>query len=263
MEPRDFTLRVMEALGVRLLYAALSKVFRSKLLPLSSAKLAYGFDSQELSGIAKDAQYFGKSNFGRLILNLPVLLILLLSGGIFVFWFVAVQCLIHLLVGCAELYRSRLAAILPADPDAQVTKRSTEPLKGRWFEPKSWESSRLYKKIGVDWFRVIVHGYIDRARLTKEERKTGQAIGYLQNPTRRQAVEFEAETRLGELVHYGIALLDSVPFIYGLVTANVPLIIFTAYLFVGDIYLSLLQRYHRLRLWKFVQRERSDSTKAS
>lgn len=247
-------LRLIEIMGGRLLYVGLAKIFRDRIMPPTGHPFAQGFTQEDLAEISRNARYFGISNLGRVALNLPVILILILYSAWPVAWFVGSQCLMHLLVAYSEAYKRNLAESHKPDPEAIASESQISPLVGSWFEPKKWESKKLYQKIGVDWFRVIVEGYINWARRTDEEKARGQVVAYLPTPSKNQILAFEAETRVGELVHFGMAILDAVPFVYGVATLNPYLIFFTDYLVVGDIYLSLLQRFHRLRLWKFVQR---------
>jgi hypothetical protein len=72
-----------------------------------------------------------------------------------------------------------------------------------------------------------------------------------------QVLRFEVATRVGEMVHMVMGLMDAIPLILAITTGSGwGWILYFAWIFWGDTWLGFLQRYHRLRVWKLVQRSR-------
>ncbi|MEZ5163479.1 MAG: hypothetical protein R2688_06955 [Fimbriimonadaceae bacterium] len=99
----------------------------------------------------------------------------------------------------------------------------------------------FYRAIGIEGFRAFVNWYIGNTRLTREEKKSGKKVEYVAKPAPNDLLRFEVGTRIGEIVHFIIALINIGPLVVAVQQHFHGYIIFHCAFFVwGDFYLVSL-----------------------
>lgn len=243
----------LEKLGGRVIYLCVTKFFREKPLPPVKARQAE-LSPTDLEKCKMDARYFGLANLGRFGFCLPIVLVLYLLQGGWIFWLLVVQSVLHLTLAWSELYKYNLASSLVANENVPDQAISFPELNSKWFEPQSWETQNFYKVIGVERAKWVVLGLYEVIQTTREQRARGETYQFMDSKQPEKLIEFEANTRVSELVHYFVGFLDAIPFVFAILGHHWAFALATGYLLVCDLYLSLLQRYHRVRIWKIVQK---------
>ena len=226
-------------------------------LPLSGdAFHAKGYSEQLLQEKIEASRYFASANVSRTILHLPIVVMFYLApdwwwklaGAMF-----TVFCLWHLLLVFLEIYKSGIMHRIPADPDAKGVPGETyvpTPWGDNYFTPRKWESERFYERLGIIPFQKFTLWYIYVARLTRQERKQGKQIEFVKHKSFSELARFENGTRIGEMVHSYFVGFDLIPVLYALLLHHPGWIAYTLFILWGDSWLVLLQRYHRVRIWK-------------
>lgn len=256
MKPRRTGyLRVCEALGIRALYVFTANAVQEPVLPDSkSAPSTSGWSQEQLAERRSGSRYFGWANVLRTFLHLPVIVFGVTEG----FWVVtvvfSVLALGHILLGLVESYKTGIVQLIPVDPNkSSIDTFVPADFFHNWFRPKPWESEALYHLIGIKFFQYLTTLVISFTRLTREERKSGAKVEYLGKMTPTQVLRFEISTRVGEMVHGVMGVIDAVPLALAILyKSGWGWVLYLAWIWWGDIWLGFLQRFHRLRVWKFV-----------
>jgi hypothetical protein len=203
------------------------------------------------------SRYFGIANFIRGSLNWWPLLA---TWNLHVLWITGLTIFLmgfHYASVLLEIYKiKRVDALLPNAPEEgqDPAPNASSPKYDWYFAPKKFESEKFY------WIllklKFIVTVYIDRTKLTPEERKAGKKAEYLGNLSRAETVPFEFATRVGEGLHF-TAFWCNAPLAIGLFLHHKtgPGILISL-LMLSDVLLALLQRCHRLRVWRVVVKMR-------
>lgn len=141
----------------------------------------------------------------------------------------------------------------PADPDPPYL-RTVDQLRHWYFRPLSFESEKFYDRIGVHSYRIFVFWLTGLIESFADEESRKQAPNQIKNPSIEQLDQFEVGTRTSETVHL-VGILEHLPFAIVFIQKSYWLGIFymlgIAYL---NIYAILLQRQHRVRLFKLLMR---------
>lgn len=192
----------------------------------------------------------------------PVAIALLRCEAWFAFYFLSALMLFHALCVLAENHKlvaatelletGRYSTIEPA-----VVQRADDemPPKNIYFIPKRFESPKLYQLIGVAAIRKVVNWYIDLTQLTKEERAAGKKAKHMPS-TRTGMLDYETETRQAEIVHGIAGALNFVPLLALWQAKEWTYVAYVAAIILLDLYLVLLQRFHRVRIYAALSRPR-------
>jgi len=134
------------------------------------------------------------------------------------------------------------------------------PLADWYFAPKPWETERLYLHTGVERFRVMMVEGTTALMYPPGERERNAR--YMQKLDRNEMLSFDHNTRIGEMIHTAGFLLHAVmaSFFWHLDPVMVP---YFFLLLLYDLYFMGLQRYHRVRIWRLVQRLRRAKSSTS
>lgn len=244
---------IYEKLGVKFFYDLMCKVTGEVPLSRDSNVLR---TAQELLNIRRDSRYFSWANGWRAVLLIPPTIVLLQLRLWFPFAISILLSVFHLFCLILEAYRHEVALDIEASgklapPNSKPP--AAEPLKDlnyHWyFSPKKWESELLYLRMGMERVRKIVVYYTNKTKFTPEERKAGIKASYITDRTASMLL-FERDTRTGEIIHMVAGLLN-VPMIVGFFMHQKTFwaLWMLAILYL-DFNLSVLQRYHRVRVYK-------------
>jgi hypothetical protein len=258
--------RVLETCGIRALHVFVSARVGERPLPtIEDAKTSTAYSAEDIAELQIQTRYFGKANFWRAVLHLPIILMFANSEAWrFTFLFVT-MVVFHSFLILIELYKASVIRNLkPGEGGERPKFADQKPVSwGDWyFSPKPWESEKAYARMGIKFFRWQVTYFMERAMLTKEQRKSGLKAEYVGGGGRAEVLRFESSTRVAEVVHLGMGAIDILPVIFVIqhqIWLMLPYVLWICY---GDFGLAILQRSHRLRVWKLVERMRAKHAKA-
>lgn len=258
--------RLLELLGVRAFYWVMSHLAGERMLPAWNTKESSEWSREKVAEVKEGARYFLIANILRAGIYVFPMMAAVKEHAEIPYWTMVVIVGFHFLCIILETYKSMLckkhdksleAGLWheghPADPpDIRLSHKMDW-----YFAPRRFETELLYRAIGVEAFKNIVTLYIDNTRLTKEERENGKKASYLRGGSKQEKIQFVRDTRVAETIHF-CALLINVPvFIEGIVLGLPSVVWFILPVLILDVYLVLLQRAHRLRMWPFIVRTRS------
>lgn len=249
--------RLLELFGIRRFYQFMAWITGDTMI--TPAGQPSPWSRHKLETYRAGAQYFGFANLFRALVYIwPLILLVRLRLYGFVIWMVAIA-LFHLCVALLEVYKAfRIKQVLPdasekgADPAAKASGKSSDWI----FAPRKWESEKFYRAIGVWKFKSVVTWYVDRTKLTAEELKSGKKAQYLAAPSKGESLQFEYDTRVGEGMHLAGFLLNFPLFVVTLSLGLYGPAFLLGVVSVLDFVLVLLQRCHRIRVWRTVSRLR-------
>lgn len=244
-------LNQFESIGIRAVYAWVSGIVKEPLIPPSSGAIG-SWTLANLKEAKEKTVYFAMANLSRAFCYVPQAVAFFL----FKFWvgfaYVIALWICHFLLVLVEKYKRKLcdfwipqvehsdkkpARLLP-DPPANI------------FRPRKFETEEFYRRIGVEHFRRFAVWVMSGMTYGF----TGKRMIFIQQPTRNQAVEFEKETRISETVHLTSAASVAPLVVLSWLGAPLSIALWSTFIVVGDLLLSLLQRYHRCRVWPLIER---------
>ncbi|MFM9872327.1 MAG: hypothetical protein ACKVQS_02540 [Fimbriimonadaceae bacterium] len=255
-------MRFLEFVGVRQLHLFTCRCTGENPLPsLSTASACHEFSGEQLWEMQSGARYFGLANFWRMIFHIPVLLLLIKFESGWIMWLYVVLVVFHASLLVMESYKSAVMAKI--SPSFTVESAKEEPqiseTWGDWlFAPKKWETDGLYRAAGLFMFQHLVEYVIDHLRLTKRERIEGKTVEYVGRST-NDLIRFENGSRVSELVHLTMAVLDILPLAFVIWKGLWLAVPYTFYVIWSDFYCALLQRLHRRRVWPIIMRARKQA----
>jgi hypothetical protein len=257
---------LLRALGIAWAAELLARAFGDRALPpLQSTPESHQWTASELDNVRQQARYYFVANLIRGSLYLPVLYGLAHVQAWWIFGFITALVAFHVICALVEAYRWSASQIIPASMNTVPFEKPTvalwAPEPSAYFVPKFFESDRLYRSLGFEFVRRVVDAYVQKTQLTSEERKEGQKVRFLGDNGRQGLLEFEAETRQAEGMHLAAALIN-VPPILALALNDSPWVWWNLPIFAADFLLVLLQRYHRVRVWKVLNRTRKPELEA-
>jgi hypothetical protein len=258
--------RLLELLGVRAFYWVMSHLAGERMLPPWNTAESKEWSREKVAEVKEGARYFLIANLGRAAIYIFPMMAAIKDRATAPFWTMVGIVFFHGLCILLEVYKNLLckrhdkalkAGLWieghPAEPpDIRLSQKMDW-----YFAPRRLETELLYRIIGVEAFKNVVTFYVENTRLTREERDNGKKASYLKGGSKQEKIQFVRDTRVAETIHF-CALLINVPvFIEGL-ALNIPSVVwFILPVLILDIYLVLLQRQHRLRMWPFILRTRS------
>lgn len=140
-------------------------------------------------------------------------------------------------------------------PSVKVPEK---PMADWYFVPKFWESPKLYYNIGVEFFRLIIVDGVTGCRYPPHERVTDAK--FMENLGMDDVLGLEATTRVSEFIHL-CAFLGRLFLAFCFWGMEFATDLYFVLFGILDLYFVLLQRYHRTRVWKLVQRYRTRKAK--
>jgi len=258
--------RLLELLGVRGFYWVMSHLAGERMLPPWGAKESKEWSLEKVGEVKEGARYFLIANIGRAAIYIFPMLAAIKDRATAPFWTMVGIVFFHCLCIILESYKALLCkrhgqALLdgrweegqPNDPpDIRLSAKMDW-----YFAPRRIETDLFYRFIGVEAFKNIVTFYVENTKLTKEDRDNGRKAVYVRVGSKQDKIQFVRDTRVAETIHF-CALLINVPvFVQGLALGISSVVWFILPVLILDIYLVLLQRQHRLRMWPFILRTRS------
>jgi hypothetical protein len=248
--------RFLEMIGCRAFYSFLAPVWHR--LP-SVAGLQEG-TLIPIEGYRKgrrDARYYAGANGLRMLTYVPICFGYQKYASVFGWVALAMLSAFHVASILTELYKYSLLHIAkqwnlvreglhwPLGPDPE------SPRTRGYFAPLRFETKQGYVNIGMEWFRIRVVLFVD-----------GLSGGPAQERGSRKGLfNFTSDTIAAEKIHLIAAFLC-----LGLMIPFIP-VHATEYLwYIGcllmlDLYLVMLQRYHRTRVWDALRLERGNDPK--
>ena len=245
--------RFLEMIGCRAFYSFLAPIWHR--LP-SVAGLQEGI-LIPIEGYRKgrrDARYYAGANGLRMLTYVPICFGYQKYASVFGWVALAMLSAFHIASILTELYKYSLLHIAkqwnlvreglhwPLGPDPECPRTSG------YFAPLRFETKQGYVNIGMEWFRIRVVLFVD-----------GLSGGPAQERGSRKGLyNFTGDTIAAEKIHLIAAFLC-----LGLMIPFIP-VHATGYLwYIGcllmlDLYLVMLQRYHRTRVWDALRLERGN-----
>lgn len=257
-----FFCRLLELIGVRHLSLFSARLFNQPHPPkVRQAKTFAKWSRGDLIAFRQDARFTLIANFIRAALTFPLVLATGQYGSSWVYTVTLGVFVLHILIVLAEGYRlslareiERHATDLAATSSGRQSQAITFKTRG-YFRPRQFEKF-YYRILGLEAFRRIVVHFIETTKLSRQDKAKGEEVHFVDHAGRPELYHFEASTRMAEAIHLICALWDF-PALALLVAARSPWLVFAAFLFVLDLYLVLLQRYHRVRVWAIINTERN------
>jgi hypothetical protein len=243
--------RFYEAIGIRRFYTWISSLGDAEVLP----ERRYDLPVPEylIKSVRNDARYYEVANLTRLGMALPPTLYLAYLETWFAFGCLVIMCGYLFVSILTERYKRALTELHLVDADAQPKEdeKPTLPRNHLWFTPKKWEKRELYQFLGMDWAQGRTLAFVKKARATNDPREQQEQ---LEHPNLTELVRFEKGTRAAETIHL-IACAFNVPAAYVFIKeAQWVWALYILVIIWGDLWLSLLQRYHRVRTMILIRR---------
>lgn len=264
--------RIYELLGLCPIYRKVAATFGDPQLPtVSDLKTGKGADLNlaSVKELYADSGYYEAVNFIYCIAYLPLL------GYMYVqkqnayvlyglFWLI-----VHSLCVVLERYKRVLGAAWLEDhrrrhPDAVAVREDIPPISSfpvwmhqQYFRSYGFESEKLYRAVGTERFRLFVVWLKQLTTLNAEPGRPKQRIRYIEGITANYIDQFLEDTRISEVTHV-VGTLSLIPFFVLFVREGSPVgMAALAPLIWGNVYSTLLQRYHRVRVARIRNRRRS------
>ena len=203
----------------------------------------------------RDARYYTGANGLRLLTYIPIYYGLVkLQDRLALSMLVALSAF-HLVSILAETYKAIVLlsakkmgrvvddpSLVPIPPEPPKP-----PLKG-YFSPYRFESKRGYQSIAMEWFRVRVAKFVDSL-------SGGPSTD---RGSRKGLHNFVQDTIAAEKIHWIAAVLSFVMALPFYVQGDRGMSAYASVLVVLDLYLVMLQRYHRTRVWEALRLPRQN-----
>lgn len=245
--------RFYELIGIRGFYAWITGVGGGK--PLPNTKNPAEIPVNHLETTKADSRYFEIANLLRAGFYLPPMVALFIVRQWFGFGILLFLVVFHFLCVATERYKRALLNIhqpgpaepLVGDPNATITQH--------WFySPKKFETNKFYRRIGLDYIRGRVRYYTRKTRFSRGEEKP---VEYIEDQSPAAYARFEQGTRIGEMLHLVAMFLNLPPAFTAALAREWIWMVYLLLVAGADLYLALLQRYHRRRVTIAYNRLRS------
>lgn len=257
----DRTFALVSAIGGRAAHRMISRAFGQ---PFYDAVGAPAHTQKRLGDELEMARYYFWANLIRGAIYIPVLIGLQGTGHLVSLGAMYGLVAFHAICVAAELYKlGAIRRLLAGGRFASAELARTDPLPAPaphpYFTPKRFETERAYRLLGLEIVRKLVNFYIDHTQLTPEQRRAGKKAQQME-PTRNGVVKYETTTRQAETMHLLAASFNLAPLISFLVLGKAKFAVWVGFILFVDVYLVLLQRYHRVRVmsrWNRIMANRS------
>lgn len=269
LKPWERSGRIYEWMGIPWIDAKLSKVFGES--PLVRYAPGDSLSREYLQGKMLRGQYSEVVNAMCFLIYVGLMVICWLAGHWGLGAWSALIAFTHWIVMPIERYKRALSeewmrteGALTDEPfiDESLYLRSEPQLRHWYFEPKPWESEKLYDRVGVHSFRLFVFWLTQLAETIASDDAKQFSPNQLKQSGAEQLDKFERDTRTSETVHL-IGVLQHLPFaivfLNKLYWPGIFYLLGMAYL---NVYAILLQRHHRTRLFKVLLRRAQRAQKS-
>jgi hypothetical protein len=258
--------RLLELFGIRGFYQAMSRLAGERMLPGFAVDHAEGWSQNKLGHVKEGSRYFLIANVFRLTVYVVPALAAIHESAWIPLATMGILVLFHVLCIVLETYKHQLCRVHgrrlaegdwpemdePDPPDIRLSSRSDW-----YYAPRRWETEGFYRVFGMALFQNLVTNYIENTRLTREDREAGKKLVFLKGKGKDNTLAFVRDTRVAESIHLCAFFVNTPLLIEGLVLGIKSFMWFIVPVLVLDLYLVLLQRYHRLRMWPMIVRARS------
>lgn len=265
--------KLYERLGLRPVYLKVAALFGDPVLPTAREVRAghHGdLPPARVKELVADSGYYEIVNLIYCIAYLPLLVYLTLQKKKWLLIYGLGWLCVHALCVVLERYKRALGRVWledyrqrgePPPPPTDETPTSAFPvwLNGTYFRAYPVETTKLYRGMGTERFRLFVVWLKQMTTQNTEPDRPKQRIRYIEGITPNHIEQFVEDTRVSEVTHV-VGTLTLVPFLIVFAQEGATIGIVTLVpLFWGNIYSTLLQRYHRVRVARIRQRRRSQS----
>ncbi len=263
--------RTYEILGLRACYRTLARLFGEKTLPDTRAIQSMttlsesGLDAPALDRMYHATRYYEAVHLVCATFTLPLVYFTLIYWNLWLFGYAFALFALHLVNTFQERYKRCLCWLLIQKPGSKTAKSETEPpppaaeivapLSG-WFTPARFETMKFYRVLGIERIRRIVLNVTSNTMLDDRQRAKGEKPAYMNGYSLENVRAFQKQTQTAEVSHI-VGLFLHFPFLYhflreGFWTGGA----YVLFMNVANAYCALLQRYHRVRLARILQRQR-------
>jgi len=237
--------RGFELIGVRAFYTFLAPPWH-RVPSVKELRNGQHLSAETYRKGIRDARYYTGANFLRLLTYIPIFYGLQKVGDRLAMSMLIALSAFHIVSIFAESYKAIVLvcaksmgrvvddpALLPVPPEPPHP-----PLKG-YFAPYRFESKKGYQAIAMEWFRVRVAKFVDSL-------SGGPSTD---RGSRKGLHNFVQDTIAAEKIHWIAAILSLIMALPFYIHRDVGLAVYASSLVVLDLYLVMLQRYHRTRVW--------------
>jgi hypothetical protein len=250
--------RLWEVLGIRRLYVLTAHMAGEVVLPDLRGG-ATELSPESVEEIRRRSRYHEWANVVLFMTYFPGLVAGVLIGNLSFFLLHAILAGVNASCVLIERYKRSLALRLQSDGQMGVqpipSVRAPEKPSGDWyFAPKRWESEALYQRLGVARFKEMLVDGVTACRYPPEERTTNAK--FMEGNSLEDLLGLERTTRISESIHLA-AFLGRLGMAIAFWGIEFGIDLYFLVFLILDLYFVLVQRYHRLRVWKVVQRYRT------
>ncbi|MBN8690955.1 MAG: hypothetical protein J0L72_09240 [Armatimonadetes bacterium] len=205
------------------------------------------------------------------LIYLGMAIICFVTGYQFLAWWSIAIGSTHFIVVLIERYKRLLILEWLEHPEALTAPelevevaypRTEKELRHFYFQPKPFESDKLFAALGVNWFRHFVFWLTNLGGVVADEETKKHEPHRLTGGSILALDAFEKKTRTSETVHL-IGILQHLPYLIVFVYTH---FWFGLLYFAGMAYLNifsiLLQRQHRLRVFKILMKRAQRTPKS-
>lgn len=261
--------RTYEILGFRWCYLGLTQIFGETTLPDTHAIQGMptlsesGLDTSTLSKMYLATRYYEAVHLACATLTLPIVCSMLLYWHLGLFVYASTLFLLHCLNTFQERYKRCLCWLLLQKPTSEPAQSATASLSTdvqktapKWFTPAPFETIKFYRTLGIERLRRIVLNVTTSTMLDTHQRANGEKHSFMSGHSQQHLHTFQQQTQTAEVSHI-VGVLLHFPFLWyflreGFWTGG----LYVLLLNFANGYCALLQRYHRVRMARILQRHR-------
>ncbi|CAN1532463.1 Glycosyl-4,4'-diaponeurosporenoate acyltransferase [Fimbriimonadaceae bacterium] len=250
--PLFFVARLMELIGVRVFYTFLAPPWHQ--LPKASglAKGAIMSGPAYRKGV-RDCRYYASANAIRLASYIPIYFGIKENPHPLSVTVLALLVAFHVLSILAEAYKGVLLWIailhdrVTEDEAQSQIPGPQRPKATGLFAPYWFETQAGYMRIGLEHFRKRVATFVDSL-------SGGPAT---ERSSRKGLYNFVNDTIAAEKIHLIASAMGGCMMVPFIAERKFLLVGYISLLVLMDLYLALLQRFHRTRVWKALRLDKS------
>ncbi len=264
---REANGRTYERLGLRWCYCFVARFFGEAVLPDTRTIQSDSHPKTQLSHANLNRMYHATRYYEIVNLlygtfTLPLIYFVAVYGNEWLLYYAYLFVLMHLLTTLQERYKRCLCYLLLQKPQVCDTKEASlsPPLAktlGRaagWFRLARFETVGFYRCLGVERFRQVVLEITTGTAVETQQRTQGQRHIYIQGRSLSHIHAYEQQTQTAEASHL-IGVLLHTPFLWHFVEVRFWMGVgYIALFMLANVYCVLLQRYHRVRIARILQK---------
>ena len=249
--PLFLVARILELIGVRAFYTFLAPPWHQ--LPKASGLARGAIMSGHLyrKGV-RDCRYYAGANAIRLASYAPIYFGIKQNPHWISISVLTLLVAFHVLSILAEAYKGVLLwiAILhdrvtEVESESQIPQPQ-RPKQSGMFSPYWFESQEGYVRMGLEYFRLRVAKFVDSLSGGPDTERA----------SRKGLYNFVNDTIAAEKIHLIASVMGASMMLPFIAEKKYMLAGYIFLLVMMDVYLALLQRYHRTRVWKALRLDR-------